>query len=99
GTGDQVQGQLQYTYRVASQTIKLKSSGLQWLVALANVAVLRGTATLNGVPGYMFELTVVDNGSGANDTLGLNIWAADGSVQHVQPTSTLSGGSVIVRTH
>jgi hypothetical protein len=99
GKKDQVQGQLQYTYHPGNQTIKLKSTGLQWLVAVGNVAVLRGTATLNGAPGYVFELTVTDNGAGATDTLALSIWSADGSVQHVEPASVLGGGSVIVRTH
>jgi Putative Ig domain len=98
GASDQLQGQLQYTYRADGQTIKLKSSRLQWLVVLGNVAVLRGTATANGVPGYVFELTVVDNGSGASDTLALTIWAPDGSAQHAEPASGLGGGSVIVRT-
>ena len=59
GKKDQVQGQLQYTYRSGNQTIKLKSTGLQWLVALGNVGVLRGTATLNGVAGYVFELPLI----------------------------------------
>ena len=99
GTSDQVQGQLQYTYRLGSQTIKLKSTGLQWLVVLGNVGVLRGKATLNGVPGYVFELTVIDNGAGAADSLALNIWGGDGAVQHVEPASLLGGGSVIVRVH
>ena len=96
---DQLQGQLQYTYRTGSQTTKLKSTSLQWLVVLGNVGVLRGTATLNGLPGYVFELTVIDNGAGATDRLALNVWAADGSLQHVELTSVLGGGSVIVRLH
>src|SRR5207253_7196115 len=85
GAGDQLQGQLQYTYRVGNQTIKLKSSSLQFLVLLTNVAelgsvtVLRGAATLDGVPGYAFELRADDNGSA--DTLALSIWSPDGSVQ------------------
>ena len=33
------------------------------------------------------------------DTLALTVWAPDGSVQHVEPASTLGGGSVIVRSH
>ena len=61
------------------------------------MTVLRGNATLSGVPGYVFELRVDDNGSA--DTLALTVWAPDGSVQHVEPASTLGGGSVIVRSH
>ena len=84
---------------MGGQTIKLKSDRLQWLVVLGRVGVLRGTATLNGVPGYVFELTVIDNGPGGTDSLRLNIWAADGSIQHVEPPSVLGGESAIVRAH
>lgn len=98
GANDQVSGQLQYTYVSGNKAMKLRSSSLQWFVMQGSEGILRGSATLNGVAGYVFELTLVDSTNVA-EAFGITVWRPDSSVEHAVPQTPLGGGSLILRPH
>jgi hypothetical protein len=58
---------------------------------------VHGSATVNGVGGYTFELTAVDGGTpGTNDTFAIRILNPDGTPLHELPPTPLGGGNVTV---
>ncbi|MET9505148.1 family 43 glycosylhydrolase [Streptomyces sp. NPDC006622] len=50
--------------------LKLRSSGLDWLVVTGSRAVLQGSGTVDGTAGYAFRVTATD----APDTFRVRIW-------------------------
>jgi len=75
------QGALLYIERRSTGEVKLKSTSLQSLSVLSNVAVISGRATLNGLANHTFRATAVDNGDpGSSDQFGLNVVNPGGTV-------------------
>jgi Bacterial Ig-like domain (group 3) len=73
----QNKGSLLYIEHRITGDLKLKSNAMGALSINSNVATFDGKATLNGVGGYRWQVTVVDNGQGANsppDTIALSVW-------------------------
>jgi hypothetical protein len=68
----------------------------------------RGTGTVNGVDGYTFMLSAVDGqlpGGGGVDKFRIQIWAPGdglyydsqaGSDKDANPTTAISGGSIVI---
>lgn len=82
-----------------------RSTTLDWLAISGNVARLQGTGTLNGVAGYAFALTAIDDPAG--DGLRVRVWNV-GTGETVfdnqssadalaNDTSRLGGGGLAIR--
>lgn len=63
-------------FRFTAANISFVSESYEWLVVSGRRAQLRGSGTLNGQPGYEFQLTAIDGGPGARsqDRLRMKIW-------------------------
>ncbi len=80
--------------------VNLKSDPPSTITALAvvgNTATIRGTARINGLDGYLFELVVVDNGEPGkdNDTVSLTFSPAVNGLGGF--SGTLNGGNIQVQ--
>ena len=95
----QIQGSLLYIEHRVSGDVMLKSNALKALSIVGNTAVLLSKATLNGVGGYSFQATLIDNGEpGTNDQFGLEVTDPGGAqVSDLTFTPiTLTGGNIQV---
>ena len=74
-------GDVMYSERRGSVNVVLQSNSLTSLSIVKSTAVLMGTATLNGVGGYTFRATLIDNGKGpGNNQFGLQVTDPGGRV-------------------
>lgn len=81
----------------AAPSGEFKSTSYDWLVVNGNTATYRGSGKLNGVSGYTFTVSVVDNGEpGRNDTFRVCIFNAMGAAVYDTGTVTLGGGNIQV---
>ena len=99
-------GNTAFEFKVAD--LKFHSIAYQWLVVAGFKAQYKGTGMINGEGEYGFMLTAIDGDlKGDNiDTFRLKIWnkATDsiiydnmlGSVDGVDPTTAIGGGSIII---
>jgi len=90
--------------------LNFKSTAYEWLVISGGYkAQYKGTGTINGAGTYQFSLTVIDGnraGGGGVDKFRMRIWGASGLVYDNQvgagdtadPTTAISGGSIVVHT-
>ena len=87
-------GQLQVVDRSGATDLNIHAEGFNWLVATADdIALLRGSAIVNGQTSLPFELLVSDNGAPGkgSDTFELNIFG-------LPPISgVIDGGNIVVR--
>jgi hypothetical protein len=97
GQSNTLVGEVVYLYRSGATFVLVKSQRLQWLVVRGNTAIFHGTAKVNGVANYTFEITVIDNGHpGTRDTFAIKIWRSDGTLLHALPARKLSGGNITI---
>ena len=67
-------GEVMYIEQRGTANVVLQSNSLTSLSIVKSTAVLLGTATLNGVGGYTFRATLIDNGKGpGNNQFGLQV--------------------------
>ncbi len=88
-----VQGKVSYS----EPGTTLESTKLDALVVLGQKAYVLGSGKVNGVPGYSFILTAIDNGEpGRNDQVGLSVRDPGGTpvAGLTFAPSTLIGGNV-----
>jgi len=93
------QGEFLYIERRPTGDVKLKSSGMQSLSIISNVAVFTGRGALNGVANHTFRVTGVDNGEpGSGDQFGLSVFTPGGAIISNLTFNpiTLSGGNILV---
>ncbi|WP_330472986.1 ExeM/NucH family extracellular endonuclease [Terrabacter sp. C0L_2] len=68
--------------------LTLASTGLDWLVVTGGTARLAGTATVDGAPGYRFELTATD---ATPDTVRIVVRDSAGTVVYDSRTQRVQG--------
>jgi hypothetical protein len=89
--------------------LNFHSSSYQWLVVAGAKAQYKGTGTINGDGNYGFILTAIDSGISRSTTVDLfriKIWnSATGFIlydnqlgedEKVDPTTTISGGNIVI---
>ena len=91
----QPQGDVLYIAHKPGANVKLKSNALQSMSIVGNTVVILGKATLDGVGGYAFQATVVDQ-SATGDHFGLQVTDPSGKAVPELSFSPiqLSGGSI-----
>ena len=102
-------GNTEFQFKVAN--LNFHSDSYQWLVIAGARAQYKGIGTINGVGEFGFILTAIDgqiSGSGDVDKFRIKIWdkATDqiiydnqmGTTDDVAPTTTISGGSIVIHT-
>ena len=88
---------------------RFESDAYEWLVISGPKARYRGTGSVNGVPGYSFQLTAWDgqvSGGGGIDRFRIKIWQGNpGNVIYdnertspdgADPVTALGGGSIVI---
>lgn len=95
-------GNLEFQYHVEDK-FNLKSTSITWLVVSNSNAQFKGTATLNGEPGYYFRVMGKDNGEpGDLDWFSIKIWNGDPDTEDStlihSSHNTLAGGNIKVKT-
>jgi hypothetical protein len=81
-------GHVTYQDHVVNRTVK--STTVTSVVVTGTCAQIVGTATVNGVPGFGFDVNVCDNGEPGKDADTFSIFMSDAYAQ----TGTLGGGNV-----
>jgi hypothetical protein len=81
-------GHLTYQDHVEDRTVK--STAVTAVTVDGNCARVLGTATVNGTPGYGFDVTVCDNGEPGKDTDTFLLFMSDAYTRG----GTLGGGNV-----
>jgi uncharacterized protein YegL len=94
-------GSTEFQFQAGS--LNFHSEDYQWLVVAGSKAQYKGTGTVNGQAGYSFMLTATD---GSPDMLRMKIWKTStgtlvydnqvGSSDTANPTTALTGGSVVI---
>lgn len=95
-------GNSEFQFHVAS--LKFKSTSYEWLVVSGNKAQFKGTGIINGNGNFGFMITAVDDNS---DKFRIKVWDKDasdkiiydnqvGSEDVADPTTVISGGSIII---
>jgi len=85
---------MRWQYR-GNEKLDLEATSMEWLIVNGGEARVRGAGTLNGVPGYVFQIEVLDAADG--DTFAIEIWDSEGVMVHGSH-NVLQGGNVMVRT-
>ena len=95
-------------FQFAAGDLNFRSDSYDWLVVAGfNRAKFRGAGTVNGVSGYDFQLTVVDNGS-EGDTFRIQLWDSATDVvlydNHVgggneYGGTSIAGGGIVIHTN
>ncbi|HEY3003568.1 MAG TPA: VWA domain-containing protein [Kribbellaceae bacterium] len=90
-------------FQFKAGNLNFHSEDYQWLVVAGTKAVYKGTGTINGSSGYSFMLTATDAGP---DRFRMKIWrTSDGTLVYdnqlggadgADPTTALSGGSIVI---
>jgi hypothetical protein len=83
--------------------IDFKSTLVEWLVVAGSKATYTGVGTMNGVGGYGFLLSAIDDPSSA-DKIRMKIWDASGVIYDSQtgaadaadPSVEIGGGSIVI---
>lgn len=94
GDGTAFKGQLQFNDRL--EDIRLHSNSMTALSVdpTKTTATFKGTATVNGVSGYTFKVTVVDSGEpGTGDSFLIVIKDSTGATVYMKG-ATLTGGNI-----
>jgi hypothetical protein len=87
-------GSTKLNFRDGQYAFDFDSTQYDWLVVTnGNLAKLHGSGSVNGVGGYTFELTALDN---APDTIRLRIWDATNMLVYDNNTSALTNGNIDV---
>ena len=89
--------------------LNFKSTSYQWLVIAGPKAMYKGEGTINGEPGYSFQLSAIDGaiaGGGGTDKFRIRIWETAtnvviydnklGAPDNADPTTVLGGGSIVI---
>lgn len=87
-------GQLQAVGRSGATDLNVHAEGFNWLVAnAAGVALLQGSASVNGQTSLPFDLIVSDNGTPGKDSDTFEL-----TVIGIPPISgVIKGGNIVVR--
>ncbi|MEM0449120.1 MAG: PKD domain-containing protein [Methanomassiliicoccales archaeon] len=99
-------GNTEFQFHVAG--LNFKSSSYQWLVIAGTKAIFKGTGTINGEGSYSFMISAIDGGTKAPDMFRIKIWDAAtgelvydnmlGASETADPTTAISGGSIVIHT-
>jgi PKD repeat protein len=97
------------SFRFNAGDFALSSTSYDWLVVSGTRAQYKGRATVNGVPGYGFMLSVVDGDAKAKqdpDQLRLKVWHLDngsivydnqlGAADDAAASTAISGGQISI---
>src|SRR5262249_13144691 len=99
-------GNTQFVFHAAM--LNFQSTSYDWLVVAGARAKYKGTGSINGQPGYRFQLTAIDGdllGGNSRDAVRLKIDSENGGVIYDNqmgasdsddPTTALEGGSIVV---
>jgi serine protease AprX len=87
-------GSLSYT----DMSVSVSANVVERLTLSGSTAVLVGPATVNGVSGYRYEVTVTNNGEpGRTDTVKIKLTRTGDPLYSYSAAGTLGGGNVQVR--
>ena len=97
-------GETQFTFQAGA--LSFHAPDADWLVISGSKAQYRGTGTVNGQPGYAFQVTAIDGGS-TGDRFRIKIWDPSGAVLFDNQRGTsddfaastggaLTGGSIVI---
>jgi len=102
-------GETEFQFKAGN--LNFRSTSYDWLVVAGAKAMYKGTGTINGAGEYGFMLTAIDGaikGGGGMDKFRIKIWekATDALVYDNQlnapdtddPTTVISGGSIVIHT-
>jgi len=102
-------GETEFQFKAGN--LNFMSTSYEWLVVAGAKAMYKGTGTINGAGEYGFMLTAIDGaikGGGGMDKFRIKIWekATDTPVYDNQlnapdtddPTTVISGGSIVIHT-
>jgi len=95
-------GQLEYEdngLRGKSDDVKVKGTGVTAYIVLDGVTRrIEGTAKVNGVAGFTYQVDVSDNGErGRNDVFAIRLWNASGVLVY-SASGKLKGGNIQLHT-
>jgi hypothetical protein len=91
---DVPQGQLQIVDKSKESGLDIQTEGFNWLVVTSdNLALLQGSASLNGESGYLFEMLVSDNGTPGKgkDFFELSIYGVPVA------SGLIDGGNIVIQ--
>jgi hypothetical protein len=86
-------GWLKYNYN--KRRLNLVSTSITELSINGKTVTIKGAGTVNGVPGYTFEVTIID---GDPDTMRIIIFNPNGTINFDSGTKSLSSGDFNVGT-
>jgi len=102
-------GETEFQFKAGN--LNFRSTSYDWLVVAGAKAMYKGTGTINGEEEYGFMLTAIDGqikGRDSMDKFRIKIWekATDALVYDNQlnaldtddPTTVISGGSIVIHT-
>lgn len=102
-------GSVQFQFQAAD--LRFKGEKYDWLVIEGSRAVLRGSGSLNGTPGYAFLLSAADDvpeAQGKVDKIRLRIWRTQseavvydtqpGEPDNAMPSLLLQGGTLTIHS-
>ncbi len=87
-------GATRLNFRDGQYVFGFDSTAYDWLtVTNGNLAQLHGSGTVNGLDGYTFHVTALDN---SPDTVRVQIWDATNTIVYDNNTSSVSNGNIEV---
>jgi hypothetical protein len=95
-------GQVEFVYDDAAGGVKFHSESFDYLmIDKEGKAEIKGSGTINGETGYIFELWAYDNDDLKQDEFGIKIWLDDKYDQPIfdhGPGKSIDGGSIKIHT-
>jgi hypothetical protein len=97
-------GNTEFQFHAGS--LNFHSTSYEWLVIAGAQAKYKGEGSVNGVPGYGFQLAATDgqvSGGGGQDKFRIRIWASSGGLLYdnnkdaavdADPLTATTGGSI-----
>jgi len=97
-------------FRFQAADLNFDGTSYDWLRVAGPTALMKGSGTVNDVPGFGFLISAVDgqiNGGGGIDKFRIKIWNKStsaivydnqvGADENAAPTTTLGGGSIAIK--
>jgi parallel beta-helix repeat protein len=84
------------TYYYTKLRLNLQSTSITGISIQGGTVIITGAGTVNGVPGYTFEVTITD---GSPDLMGIIIYRPDGTVFFQSDPSLLVTGDYSIETY
>ena len=97
-------------FRFQAADLNFDGTSYDWLRVAGPTALMKGSGTVNDVPGFGFLISAVDgqiDGGGGIDKFRIKIWNKStsaivydnqvGADENAAPTTTLGGGSIAIK--